>query len=243
MRACAPAAQQTFELRAVAVPPTGPRAFVIDSLLSDAEVDHLISIGAPKVSRSLTGTAGQGAFESTTRTSHNTWINRDKSPVVDTIFRRAADVLNISEALLTQRANAEPLQLVHYDPGQRYDAHYDWGVEKKGPTRYITLLLYLNNPCVGGETAFPRAFGNGTKSARDAEGDQTSVEADVAQRSFNSAESRRSSTFVAACAARHAQTARSPRKTWSATPSPSFMWPDASTVAAETFEASGRWLR
>ena len=157
VRACAPAAQQTFELRAVAVPPTGPRAFVIDGLLSDAEVDHLVRIGAPKVSRSLTGTAGQGAFESTTRTSHNTWINRDKSAVVDTIFRRAADVLNISEALLTQRANAEPLQLVHYDPGQRYDAHYDWGVEKKGPTRYITLLLYLNNPGVGGETAFPKA--------------------------------------------------------------------------------------
>ena len=25
---------------------------------------------------------------------------------------------------------AEHMQLVHYDVGDRYDAHYDWGVDK-----------------------------------------------------------------------------------------------------------------
>ena len=51
--------------------------------------------------------------------------------------------------------SAEPFQLVRYLPGQRYDAHYDWGV--KPNTRFATLLLYLNTPDVGGATAFPMA--------------------------------------------------------------------------------------
>jgi hypothetical protein len=38
---------------------------------------------------------------------------------------------------------------VHYDVDQRYDAHYDWGVEPG--TRFVTLLLYLNEPTSGGE--------------------------------------------------------------------------------------------
>ena len=33
----------------------------------------------------------------------------------------------------------------------------DWGVEGGGPCRYVTLLLYLNEPTAGGQTAFPKA--------------------------------------------------------------------------------------
>ena len=42
---------------------------------------------------------------------------------------------------------AEPIQLVHYSVGQKYDAHYDWSVREPS-TRFATLLLYLNEPQV-----------------------------------------------------------------------------------------------
>ena len=38
--------------------------------------------------------------------------------------------------------------------GLRYDAHYDWS-EAEPNSRFATLLLYLNEPELGGSTAFP----------------------------------------------------------------------------------------
>jgi len=35
--------------------------------------------------------------------------------------------------------------------------HRGWGFDNKGPTRFVTLLLYLNEPEAGGQTAFPLA--------------------------------------------------------------------------------------
>ena len=61
-----------------------------------------------------------------TRTSLNTWVYREKDLIIDAIYRRAADLLRIDEALLrprsadeypevrNTRALAEALQLVHY---------------------------------------------------------------------------------------------------------------------------------
>ena len=60
---------------------------------------------------------------------------REKSPVVDAIYRRAADLQRIDEALLRHRDKderpdvvgtkplAEQLQLVHYAETQEYTAH------------------------------------------------------------------------------------------------------------------------
>ena len=86
------------------------------------------------MSRSSTGDVGSGQSRaetknSDTRTSRNAWVNRDKTPIIDAIYRRAADVMRIDEALLRRRDKsecpdweskgslAEHLQLVHYDPG------------------------------------------------------------------------------------------------------------------------------
>jgi prolyl 4-hydroxylase len=52
------------------------------------------------------------------------------------------------------------LQLVHYQDGQEYTAHHDFGYPQIGDEnqgeRFSTLLLYLNSPEKGGETVFPR---------------------------------------------------------------------------------------
>ena len=146
-----------------------PRIFLIEELLSPAEVAHLIDIGSPNVERSMTGQA-DAAFQSETRTSKNTWcggsgvvervqacctssslpfftstrrVRRNTSPITETIFQRAADLLGLPDAMLDDSTNAELLQLVHYEPGDKYDAHHDWGVENGAASRYITLLMYL----------------------------------------------------------------------------------------------------
>ena len=151
-----------------------PKAFEIKNFLSDIETDHIIEIATrEKLHLSTVGEGGTGHVDRT-RTSYNTWLSRNTSPIIDTIYRRAADVMKIDEALLRHRSSdewpqlktrssvAEELQLVHYAVGQQYTAHHDFGhpsVKKTSqPSRYVTLLLYLNEGMVGGHTAFPRWF-------------------------------------------------------------------------------------
>ena len=101
----------------------GPRVYLIKDLISHTEADHIIQVGSPKVSRSMTGQA-DSAYESDTRTSKTGWVPRTTSPVMEAIFRRVADVLKIDESLLQAGKNAELLQVVHYDPNQKYDGHH-----------------------------------------------------------------------------------------------------------------------
>ena len=56
-----------------------------------------------------------------------------------------ADLLAIDEAMLIPAKNAEDLQVVHYENGQKYDAHHDWGVSGHPESRLVTLLLYLSD--------------------------------------------------------------------------------------------------
>ncbi|KAL7467426.1 hypothetical protein ACHAXS_007665 [Conticribra weissflogii] len=108
-----------------------------------------------------------------TRTSLNTWVYREESPIIDAIYRRVADLLEMDEALLRTRTAeehpelggvkgsiAEPLQMVHYEVGQEYTAHHDFGYSQMSdpyePSRSINVLLYLNDVEEGGETSFPR---------------------------------------------------------------------------------------
>lgn len=146
-----------------------PKAFEVRNFLSDAEVDHLLSIVKTKtLERSTTG-----GHVSNTRTSRTTWIPRESDLIVNTIFRRVADVLQLSESLLRMHSNDEApgvmqrnkinedLQIVHYDETQEYTAHHDFGyptgmniADKK--SRSINFAMYLNTVPEGGETCFPR---------------------------------------------------------------------------------------
>jgi prolyl 4-hydroxylase len=152
-----------------------PRVFEIKNFLSHVEVDHIVHMATGmKLSLSTTSADGNGhhARNRDTRTSQNSWVSRSTSPIIDSIYRRASDVMRIDEAFLRSRdkserpevdhfgTNAEDLQLVHYGVGQRYTAHHDFGYpsmqDKDQPSRFATLLLYLNEGMEGGETSFPR---------------------------------------------------------------------------------------
>jgi len=150
-----------------------PRVFEIQNFLSPLEVQHILELaGGISLHRSMTGDTDTDNEDTNTRTSRNSWVSREKSSIIDTIYRRAADLTRIDEALLRTRSPdelkhithqstlAEPLQLVHYDLTQEYTAHHDFGYshidDKLQGDRFCTLLLYLNEGMIGGETAFPR---------------------------------------------------------------------------------------
>lgn len=113
-----------------------PRVFEIQNFLSDVEIEHILSIAdQTELSKSTTkaGSAAYAQDDETTRTSTNAWMGRHESIVLDAIYRRAADVLQIDEKFLRYRRKleipefseskvgiAESLQLVHYDVGQKY---------------------------------------------------------------------------------------------------------------------------
>mmetsp|Transcript_8876 Transcript_8876/g.22364 ORF Transcript_8876/g.22364 Transcript_8876/m.22364 type:complete len:546 (-) Transcript_8876:1998-3635(-) len=153
-----------------------PRAFEIQNFFSSAEAEHILELatGMNLQASSVGGNSNSRSANTNVRTSRNSWIYRDRSVIVDVLHRRAADLLQLDEALLRRRTAdeqhllpggkigpiVEPLQLVHYDYGQQYTPHFDFfpsSIQYKGqPARFATLLLYLNNPEKGGETSFPR---------------------------------------------------------------------------------------
>ena len=168
-----------------------PQVFRIDDFLSKVEVEHIIDLvkdGSRNItlSRSAVHPGGVSGYSSdgdkvgneqadtTTRSSKNAWIEREATPIVDSIYRRAADLLGIDEALVRHRSDeehpelatdhsiAERMQLVHYAEGEQYNAHHDFSFPAFGnrhqPSRFATLLLYLNDVEEGGETIFPRAI-------------------------------------------------------------------------------------
>lgn len=142
-----------------------PRAFIVENFLSDFEADALVSAARPHVVESFVGQSDSGGvISSSTRTSSNTWLTRDSSQLVDTIYRRIGHISGIDESLLCEEENAESMQVVHYEEGQAYDAHFDWGVRGYPESRFLTVLLYLSDQLhseAGGETAFPKGGANG----------------------------------------------------------------------------------
>lgn len=128
------------------------------------EADHVLQFSTGmKASVTNNGTSIFG------RTSKNTWVPRESSLIIDAIYRRAADLLQIDEALMRRRYITEKLQLVHYGVGEEYKPHHDFRAASLGDMdqrmRYATILFYLNDAMTGGETSFPRWMNAETESA------------------------------------------------------------------------------
>ena len=147
-----------------------PRVFEIKNFLSDIEVQHLknlIQRADLEESRVRSGSNSGSSTSEATRTSTNTWIPRSTDVITDAIYRRAADLMQMDEALLRWRrpteipefteskvAVSENLQAVHYAVGQQYTPHHDFtmpGLVALQPSRFATILFYLNDDMEGGE--------------------------------------------------------------------------------------------
>lgn len=152
-----------------------PRVLEVAKFLSPVEVQHLIDLasGAKEDVSMRTSTVMASSFDDknsradnqATRSSIGGWIHREQDAIVDGIFRRVSDLLNIDERLMrdhrpphligadsdrllpTHDRIVEAMQLLRYGPGEQYTAHHDFtypSIENRyQPKRYATVLLYL----------------------------------------------------------------------------------------------------
>ncbi|GAA6141577.1 2OG-Fe(II) oxygenase [Hydrogenophaga sp. 5NK40-0174] len=136
-----------------------PRIVVLGGFLSDQECDALVEAAVPRMKRSLTVATQTGGEElNPDRTSDGMFFSRGESELISAVESRIARLLNWPEV------NGEGLQVLNYQEGAEYKAHYDYfdpnepgtpAITKRGGQRVGTMVMYLNNPALGGGTIFP----------------------------------------------------------------------------------------
>lgn len=136
-----------------------PRVVVLGGLLSDQECDALIEAARPRMSRSLTVQIKTGGEEpNPDRTSNGMFFARGESELVQRIEARIAQLVNWPVQ------NGEGIQVLNYPVGAEYKAHYDYfdpaepgtpTILRRGGQRVATVVMYLNEPVLGGGTTFP----------------------------------------------------------------------------------------
>jgi prolyl 4-hydroxylase len=137
-----------------------PLVRTLEHVLDEAECDELIEQARPRLDRSRTVTETGTNEVSGARTSSGMFFKLSETELVTRIEHRIADMLAIPVE------NGEGLQILHYEPGQQYEPHYDWfnptqaGYQtliEHGGERIASFIMYLNTPEGGGGTHFPRA--------------------------------------------------------------------------------------
>jgi prolyl 4-hydroxylase len=135
----------------------------IPNFLTPEECKHLIELAIPLVERSQVAKKGHKTSETFLRTSGSAYFTDSRDPVVLRVKRRIAEVSQ------TDLRCQEPLQVTHYDPAEFFAPHLDAiGVaEDLGPEgdRYCTMIMYLHDDFIGGQTRFHR-IGVGVKPER-----------------------------------------------------------------------------
>lgn len=136
-----------------------PRAFLYSGFLSDTECDHLVSLAKGSMEKSMVADNDSGkSVASQARTSSGTFLAKREDEIVSAIEKRVAAWTFLPEE------NAESLQVLRYETGQKYDAHFDYFHDrnnlKRGGQRVATVLMYLTDVKKGGETVFPNAEGS-----------------------------------------------------------------------------------
>ncbi|CAI9771027.1 unnamed protein product [Fraxinus pennsylvanica] len=133
-----------------------PRAFVYEGFLTEDECNHLISLAKSELKRSAVADNESGKSKlSEVRTSSGMFIPKNKDPIIDGIEEK------IAMWTFLPKENGEDIQVLRYEPGQKYEPHYDYFVDKvniaRGGHRIATILMYLTDVEKGGETVFPSA--------------------------------------------------------------------------------------
>nr|CAD1840354.1 unnamed protein product [Ananas comosus var. bracteatus] len=135
-----------------------PRVFLYKRFLSDEECDHLIKLAKSKLAKSRVADNESGkSVMSNVRTSSGMFLMKRQDAIVARIEQRIAAWTFLPEE------NAEPIQVLRYGIGQKYEPHFDYFNDQvnqvRGGHRAATVLMYLSDVEKGGETVFPNAEG------------------------------------------------------------------------------------
>ncbi|XP_043704602.1 probable prolyl 4-hydroxylase 7 [Telopea speciosissima] len=133
-----------------------PRAFLSEGFLSEEECDHLINLARYKLEKSMVADNESGkSIMNEVRTSSGMFLRKEQDEIVKSIEAR------IAAWSFLPPENGESMQILHYENGEKYEAHFDYFHDKAnqelGGHRVATVLMYLSNVEKGGETIFPNS--------------------------------------------------------------------------------------
>ena len=136
-----------------------PRVVLLGNVLSEEECDALRSFAEQRLVRSPVVDDGDGKTQMHAhRTSQGAMLARGETDLIARIDARLAEISHWPVE------RGEGLQVVRYEKGNEYRAHYDWfDPALPGPRKHLehggqrvgTFVLYLSDVEHGGGTAFP----------------------------------------------------------------------------------------
>ena len=127
-----------------------PLIVVLGNVLSNEECDELIRLSKDKMKRSKIGTTRE---VNELRTSSSMFLEESENVIVARVEKRISSIMNIPIE------HGEGIQILQYAPGQEYKAHHDFfssTTKVANNNRISTLIMYLNDVELGGETFFPK---------------------------------------------------------------------------------------
>lgn len=125
---------------------------VKQNMLTPQEGEYILK----KASSTFSDSKIISGMDQNIRKSQTTWLY-PSDPIIYNITKRICDAYNYP------MENAEPLQVVKYEPGGFYNDHHDACCDNDdkcntfvddGGQRVLTVLMYLNDDFQGGETQF-----------------------------------------------------------------------------------------
>jgi prolyl 4-hydroxylase len=125
-----------------------PLIVILGNVLSNEECDALIRMSQDRMQRSKVANSLE---VDELRTSSSMFFQESENDLVAKVEKRVSQIMNIPIE------HGEGLQVLNYQIGQEYKAHFDFfsSPTVKNP-RISTLVMYLNDVEQGGETYFPK---------------------------------------------------------------------------------------
>ncbi|MCX5741735.1 MAG: 2OG-Fe(II) oxygenase [Proteobacteria bacterium] len=133
---------------------SGPLVMTIGGVLSNLECDAMIAKieALGPTDAPITTAAG---FEMRPEIRNNTRVMFDDHALAAALFARIAPVLPASLAGMRPVGANERFRGYRYEPGQRFAPHYDGCFRRNAHEEsQLSLILYLDEGCVGGTTTF-----------------------------------------------------------------------------------------
>jgi prolyl 4-hydroxylase len=127
-----------------------PLIVILGNVLSDEECDQMIQLSKDRLKRSKIGDSRE---VDELRTSSSMFFEEGENAFIAKIEKRISQIMNIPVE------HGEGLQILNYEIGQEYKAHFDFfksASKAASNPRISTMVMYLNDVEQGGETYFPK---------------------------------------------------------------------------------------
>lgn len=126
-----------------------PLIVQFDQILTEEECGALIDLSTNRLQRSKLASKEISSI----RTSSGMFFEIDEHPLVTQIEQKISSLIQVPIQFF------EGLQILHYEPGQKFDSHLDY-FSLQHPSsennRISTIIMYLNDVEEGGTTTFPK---------------------------------------------------------------------------------------